>query len=74
MEILWKQAASHRRGAGMEMGLDLTITSKHYKWYFKQGKMNQAGALMAVLTGALWPGDRLDEGDSMYKCPHCQRA
>eukprot|EP00973_Karenia_brevis_P076028 10561224-Karenia_brevis.AAC.1 len=29
---------------------------------------------MAVLTGALWPGDRLEEGDSMYKCLHCQRA
>eukprot|EP00973_Karenia_brevis_P042544 5890860-Karenia_brevis.AAC.1 len=36
--------------------------------------MSQAGALMAVLTGALWPGDRLEEGDSMYKCPHCQGA
>eukprot|EP00973_Karenia_brevis_P007808 1058464-Karenia_brevis.AAC.1 len=36
--------------------------------------MSQAGALMAVLTGALWPGDRLDEGDSTHKCPHCQRA
>eukprot|EP00973_Karenia_brevis_P088416 12260712-Karenia_brevis.AAC.1 len=29
---------------------------------------------MAVLTGALWPADRLNEGDSMYRCPFCQKA
>eukprot|EP00973_Karenia_brevis_P019748 2707466-Karenia_brevis.AAC.1 len=58
----------------MEHGLDLTVTTKHYNWYIKQGKMSQAGALMAVLTGDLWPGERLEEGDTMHKCPHCQRA
>eukprot|EP00973_Karenia_brevis_P056609 7876062-Karenia_brevis.AAC.1 len=36
--------------------------------------MSQAGALMAVLTGALWPGDRLQEEIPMHKCPHCQMA
>eukprot|EP00973_Karenia_brevis_P035633 4915613-Karenia_brevis.AAC.1 len=36
--------------------------------------MSQTGALMAVLTGALWPGGRLQEEDPMHKCPHCQRA
>eukprot|EP00973_Karenia_brevis_P054739 7609373-Karenia_brevis.AAC.1 len=29
---------------------------------------------MAVLTGALWPGDRLEESDRMHNSPHCQRA
>eukprot|EP00973_Karenia_brevis_P054823 7622122-Karenia_brevis.AAC.1 len=36
--------------------------------------MSQAGALMAVLTGALWPGDRLESQDPLYKCPRCQWA
>eukprot|EP00973_Karenia_brevis_P087506 12133524-Karenia_brevis.AAC.1 len=27
---------------------------------------------MAVHTGAMWPGDRLDPGDDRYKCPFCQ--
>eukprot|EP00973_Karenia_brevis_P082824 11483306-Karenia_brevis.AAC.1 len=58
----------------MEQGLDLTVTTKHCNWYIKQGKMSQAGALMAVLTGALWPGDRLQEEDPMHRCPHCQKA
>eukprot|EP00973_Karenia_brevis_P078548 10905018-Karenia_brevis.AAC.1 len=36
--------------------------------------MSQAGALMAVLTGALWPGDGLESQDPLYKCPHCHMA
>eukprot|EP00973_Karenia_brevis_P029829 4114476-Karenia_brevis.AAC.1 len=36
--------------------------------------MSQAGALMAVYTGALWPRDRLESSDVMYKCPFCQQA
>eukprot|EP00973_Karenia_brevis_P081369 11278817-Karenia_brevis.AAC.1 len=58
----------------MEHGLDLTVTNKHYNWYIKQGKMSQAGALMAVLTGALRPGDRLGAQDPLHTCPHCQWA
>eukprot|EP00973_Karenia_brevis_P071345 9909812-Karenia_brevis.AAC.1 len=73
IKILWAQASMHRHGAGMEHGLDLTVTTKHYNWYIKRGKMSQAGVLMAVLTGALWLGERLEEGGPMHKCPHCQR-
>eukprot|EP00973_Karenia_brevis_P000297 42039-Karenia_brevis.AAC.1 len=58
----------------MEQGLDPTVTTKHYTWYIKQGKMSQVGAFMAVLTGALWPAARLQEEDPIHKCPHCQRA
>eukprot|EP00973_Karenia_brevis_P015454 2113576-Karenia_brevis.AAC.1 len=29
---------------------------------------------MAIFTGALWPGDRLELGDERYKCPFCQHA
>eukprot|EP00973_Karenia_brevis_P018498 2535836-Karenia_brevis.AAC.1 len=36
--------------------------------------MSQAGALMAVLTGAQWPGDRLGARDPKHKCPDCQIA
>eukprot|EP00973_Karenia_brevis_P058137 8092451-Karenia_brevis.AAC.1 len=64
----------HRHGAGIEQGLDMIVTTKHYNWYIKQGKMSQALAFMAVLTGALWPGDRLQVDDPMHKCPHCQMA
>eukprot|EP00973_Karenia_brevis_P031181 4301889-Karenia_brevis.AAC.1 len=40
----------------------------------KDGKMSQAGAIMAVFTGALWPGDRLGPQEAMYKCPPCHMA
>eukprot|EP00973_Karenia_brevis_P063552 8831110-Karenia_brevis.AAC.1 len=36
--------------------------------------MSQAGAIMAVFTGALWPGARLEPEDAMYKCPFCHMA
>eukprot|EP00973_Karenia_brevis_P020077 2755087-Karenia_brevis.AAC.1 len=56
------------------MVLDLALTTKHYNWYIKHGKVLQAGAIMAIFTGASWPGDRLDPQDQMYKCPLCQMA
>eukprot|EP00973_Karenia_brevis_P024357 3359296-Karenia_brevis.AAC.1 len=36
--------------------------------------MSQAGAIMAVFIGALWPGARLEPDDERYKCPFCQMA
>eukprot|EP00973_Karenia_brevis_P072275 10041052-Karenia_brevis.AAC.1 len=67
MQKLWIQASQHRHGGGMEQGLDLTLTTKHYNWYIKNSKMSQAGAMMAIATGALWPGVRLDQEDAMCK-------
>eukprot|EP00973_Karenia_brevis_P014843 2027898-Karenia_brevis.AAC.1 len=61
--LLWEKAAQHRHGLGIGEGLDMTLTTKHYTWYIKNGKIPQAGAIMGILTGALWPGDRLDPGD-----------
>eukprot|EP00973_Karenia_brevis_P041811 5788475-Karenia_brevis.AAC.1 len=69
INLLWAQASQHRHGSGMEHGVDLTVTNKHYNWYIKQGKMSQAGALMVVFTGALWPGDILGAQDPLHKCP-----
>eukprot|EP00973_Karenia_brevis_P069939 9725269-Karenia_brevis.AAC.1 len=30
VQVLWAKAAMHRHGTGMEHGLDLTVTTKHY--------------------------------------------
>eukprot|EP00973_Karenia_brevis_P051920 7211777-Karenia_brevis.AAC.1 len=70
-KLLWQKAAQHRHGAGMEGGIDMKLVSKHYNWYIKHGKMRQAGAIMAICTGAMWPGSRLGPEDPMYKCPMC---
>eukprot|EP00973_Karenia_brevis_P000983 135682-Karenia_brevis.AAC.1 len=59
--MAWGCSAGGIQDQGMEHGLGLTVTTKHYDWYIKQGKMSQAGARMAVLTGAFWPGDRLGD-------------
>eukprot|EP00973_Karenia_brevis_P048804 6769305-Karenia_brevis.AAC.1 len=63
IKLVWAEASNYRHGTSMENGLDLSVTQTHYNWYIKQGKMSQAGALMAVLTGALWPVDRLGSED-----------
>eukprot|EP00973_Karenia_brevis_P073498 10212460-Karenia_brevis.AAC.1 len=65
--LLWQKAALHRHGEGMEGGIDMTLVSKHYNLYVKNRKMPQAGANMAVYTGALWPGERTGPGDDNYK-------
>eukprot|EP00973_Karenia_brevis_P008148 1103218-Karenia_brevis.AAC.1 len=57
IQLLWRKAAEYRHGRGMEDGLDLTLTTKHDNWYIKQGKMPQAGAIIAIFIGALWPGE-----------------
>eukprot|EP00973_Karenia_brevis_P039603 5469403-Karenia_brevis.AAC.1 len=58
----------------MENGLDVSVTQKHFNWYIKQCKVSQAGALMVVINGALWPGGRLGSEDPQNKRPHCQEA
>eukprot|EP00973_Karenia_brevis_P016314 2234407-Karenia_brevis.AAC.1 len=30
VQLLWTKAAEHRHGGGMEQGLNLTLTTKHY--------------------------------------------
>eukprot|EP00973_Karenia_brevis_P085162 11820806-Karenia_brevis.AAC.1 len=30
IQILWQEAALHRHGGGMEHGLDLSLTHRHY--------------------------------------------
>eukprot|EP00973_Karenia_brevis_P074427 10340522-Karenia_brevis.AAC.1 len=53
ISLVWAEASQHRHGAGVEHGLELSVTQKHYNRYIKQWKMSQAGALMAVLTGTM---------------------
>ena len=58
---LWPAMARHRGGAGLDKGADLTAGRKHYRWLLKKGRMREAGALMSIMSGALWPPKRLIE-------------
>eukprot|EP00973_Karenia_brevis_P069183 9619670-Karenia_brevis.AAC.1 len=53
ISLLWAEASKQRHETGMEHGLNLAVTHKHYNWYIKHGKMSQAGTLMAVLTRSI---------------------
>eukprot|EP00973_Karenia_brevis_P082458 11429735-Karenia_brevis.AAC.1 len=67
---LWKPNSNHG------IGLLRSLYAQVWDWdgACKQGKMSQTGALMAVLTEALWPGANLEAGDPMHNCQHCQKA
>ena len=52
---LWAPMGRHRGGSGLTQGADLTAGRKHYRWLVKKGRMREAGALMSILPGALWP-------------------
>ena len=74
---LWPAMARQRGGAGLEKGADLTAGRKHYRWLVKKGRMREAGALMSIMSGALWPPKRLienkiiDEDGTAAYCPIC---
>jgi hypothetical protein len=55
---LWRKAAQHRNGAGLQEGVDMTVIKKHLK-YFKKKELNaEAGLLTLVAAGGLWPKER----------------
>ena len=74
---LWPLIAQHRAGQGLAHGADLNAARSHYRWLVTTCRMREAGALMSILTGALWSPQRLlqqeivtpeDEG---AHCPIC---
>ena len=78
---LWKKASAHRGVQGMEQGIDLTVSTRHYNRLVKEGKTDKAAALMSIETGALWSPARMEEagiphetGASEHKCPLCGAA
>ena len=74
---LWPLLCKHRAGQGLAQGADFTVGRSHYKWLVKKGRMREAGALMSILSEALWPPQRLveegvvDNDDVGAFCPIC---
>ena len=70
---LWKTAATHRHGRGLERGGDLTAGVKHIEWYRKKGLIAQAAMLTTVLCGAVWSTSRTKESkpETEVVCPLC---
>ena len=52
---LWKKAAAHHNGKGLEEGADLTSVRKHLARLRKQKRHEEAGALECGVTAATWP-------------------
>ena len=56
--MLWKGAARHYGGAGLQEGADLLDVTRHVAYYRKQGLEREARVLETVVCGGAWFGDR----------------
>ena len=71
-----KKRANIEVEGGMEKGVDMTVSNKHYNRLVKEGRTAEASALMSIQTGALWSPQRLQEADiptetGVHKGPFC---
>ena len=56
--------------------VDMTVSTKHYNRFVKDGRTAEAAALMSIHAGALWSPARLQEAglpaeNGVHKCPLC---
>ena len=58
MAPLWRKAAEHMSGKGMENGADFFILKKHLLHYQKKGMDDCHQALQVIAAGACWPRTR----------------
>ena len=61
MTTLWKKAAAHRNGQGLESGCDMHSASQQYSKLRAEGSHGQAEALAQVLTGGYLTNARRKE-------------
>ena len=55
---IWRKAALHRHGKGLESGFDPNVPSMKLKKLTKLGKTQEAGMLKTILTAGVWGLDR----------------
>ena len=72
----WAKAAQHFAGKGLEAGVDLTVAKRHLRQLRRQGQHKDAGLLMAILQGAIWPKSRRAEAGWIPDgtCTRCNQA
>ena len=78
---VWKMAAQHFCGKGLENGADLTILNRHLHSLRRKGRAPEAAVLELMAQGAYWPKTRrigetsLDDchPDDLL-CPRCKVA
>ena len=70
---VWRQAAKHHNGKGLEQGADLTIAKKHIRLLRKKGQHQTAGLLLTTLSGGIWSRRRKAESNLVEDdtCPWC---
>ena len=72
---LWKEAANHFNGSGLEEGADLVQARRHYNRLKKRGQHSLAGILLSVLSGGYWTNERKAAAFKGLSplCPRCQK-
>ena len=70
---LWRHAATHYCGRGLQEGGDLTAAKWLRQRLVKDGRKVDAGILDSLVEGATWFGDRFHNADNTYSqaCTRC---
>ena len=70
---LWRQAADHWCGRGLEGGVAVRESFAWHRRLLEAGEFRKAGLLAAILTGSLWPPCRIAaaKGLPLPKCTFC---
>ena len=71
---LWKAAAEHRNGRGMEEGVDLHGLRRHIKSAEKRKDFQLKGALVATASAAPWTRARVQEASKLPIDDLCARC
>ena len=73
---IWKRAAKHYCGAGLEQGADLTSSRKHCRWWERNAMPGHAALSLTWAQGAMWTRSRKSQcGYNVQElCPRCNRA
>ena len=72
--VLWRRAARHYCGGGLEAGADLTGVSQQLRRLRSKGKFEWFGAILTSVVGAQWPRTRLRDAGIELETIFCQRC
>ena len=72
---LWKKAAEHIGGEGLQGGADFTVARRYLGWLRRKGKVKEAGLLQTILAGGMWTRKRRHEAGYLTEpvCARCGR-
>ena len=77
---IWRGAAAHYLGRGLEFGVDVTRLVQRIREWRAAGRLEEAALLVTIVAGGIWHGYRrvtcgfIAEDDQTAHCVRCNRG